>query len=617
MHQQRATRDRHSDTAFGPTAATGRSDGGARRARVKSISHPARENGRPGAGLIESERLFQKAFERAVIGIAHVSPEGRFLRFNRRLCDLLGYDRAELAALTFRDVTHPDDLDPCGAYFQRLLAGELDEYALEKRYIRKDGTPVWAHVAVSLVRTPAGEPDFTITMVQDITTRKRLEQERERLLERERAARAQAEASEARAAERAEQLRAILETMADGVVVLGQDGRHLQTNRAYRELLAAGGAPPVDVASPGGRCPLLDVRDPATGEPLPCERVPARRALRGEVVAGPGVDVRARALDGRELDVNASAAPLHDGDGRVVGAVMVLRDVTERNRLAREREAARADELAAREVSRRMEEFVAVAAHDLRTPLTATLGFLALAERQFQRLASVGREEGPGLVPRVESARHYLGEAGRGAERLAHLVEVLFDTSAIRAGRLELRRAACDLAALVGARVAEQRVAAPGRTIRLHAPSADGAPVPPVPVEADADRIGQALTNYLTNALKYSPPDRPVDVSVEARIERGEESGEREGWARVAVRDRGPGLPEAERGRVWEPFHRAPGVAGAVQGEGGAREGSLGLGLYICKAIVEAHGGQVGVESAAGEGSTFWFSLPLAHAAAA
>jgi len=85
----------------------------------------------------------------------------------------------------------------------------------------------------------------------------------------------------------------------------------------------------------------------------------------------------------------------------------------------------------------------------------------------------------------------------------------------------------------------------------------------------------------------------------------------------VAVRDRGPGLPEAEKERVWEPFHRAQGIAAQGGKQSGVHVGSLGLGLHICKAIVEAHGGRVGVESAVGEGSTFWFTLPLAQAAGA
>jgi signal transduction histidine kinase len=110
---------------------------------------------------------------------------------------------------------------------------------------------------------------------------------------------------------------------------------------------------------------------------------------------------------------------------------------------------------------------------------------------------------------------------------------------------------------------------------------------------ADADRIGQVVANYVTNALKYSPPDQPVDVSVAVR----------RAQACVAVRDAGPGIPKADRAQVWELFQRGSGVT--PQG------GSLGLGLYISRAIVEAHGGQVGVKSAVGKGSTFWFTLPL------
>ncbi len=160
-----------------------------------------------------------------------------------------------------------------------------------------------------------------------------------------------------------------------------------------------------------------------------------------------------------------------------------------------------------------------------------------------------------------------------------------------------LHLAPCDLAALVGEQVAAQRVAAAHRTIRLHAPAA-GRHIPVIPVAADADRIGQVVTNYLTNALKYAPPDQPVDVWVAARGSR----------ARVAVCDRGPGIPAAERARVWELFHRVPGATAQDRTQGG----SLGLGLHICKAIITAHGGRVGVESAVGEGSLFWFTLPLA-----
>ena len=409
------------------------------------------------------------------------------------------------------------------------------------------------------------------------------------------AALALAEASEAHAAERAENLHTILETMADGVIVYDRRCHPLQINRAYRELLALDHAPAGYESLPAReRLHLLDMRDATTGAPLPFDKSPAGRALKGgEVVTGQRADVRLRAFDGRELEVTISAAPLRDREGHIVGAVCVLHDQTERNRLAREQEAARADELAAREAGRRLEEFLAIAAHDLRTPLGAVVGFLDLAERQTTRLATAGQQEWPAFARQVAGVRDRLEDASQGVERVVRLLARLFDTATIRAGMLELRRAPCDLVALVHEQVAGLRIAAPERTIRLHLPASGEHIV----VEADADRIGQVVANYLTNALKYSPPDRPVEVRVAAHG----------GRARVIVCDQGPGIPAAERARVWELFHRVPGAAP----QRGTQGGSLGLGLHIAQAIITAHGGRVGVKSAVGAGSTFWFTLPL------
>ena len=131
--------------------------------------------------LRESEERFRGTFEQAAVGIAHVAPDGRWLRVNRRLCDIVGYTEQELWTRTFQDLTHPDDLDRDLSYVRDMLDGKLQTYSMEKRYFRKDGSIAWGDLTVSLVREPSGQPKYFISVVQDIGARKQAESERERL----------------------------------------------------------------------------------------------------------------------------------------------------------------------------------------------------------------------------------------------------------------------------------------------------------------------------------------------------------------------------------------------------------------------------------------------------
>ncbi|ACB36321.1 PAS/PAC sensor hybrid histidine kinase [Leptothrix cholodnii SP-6] len=128
--------------------------------------------------LTESERRFQAAFEQAAVGIALVGPDGRWLRVNRKLCEIVGYGADELLARTFQDITHPDDLRTDLDQVGRLLRGEISTYTLEKRYVRKDGSLLWIQLTVSLVRRIDGEPDHFISVVENIQARKAAEEER-------------------------------------------------------------------------------------------------------------------------------------------------------------------------------------------------------------------------------------------------------------------------------------------------------------------------------------------------------------------------------------------------------------------------------------------------------
>lgn len=271
-------------------------------------------------------------------------------------------------------------------------------------------------------------------------------------------------------------------------------------------------------------------------------------------------------------------------DIALTGAVaQLLSLVFERERLLRERSEAQATELALRTANRRMEEFLGMVSHELKTPLTSIQGNTQLAIRQLRN----NMQQFERIIGLYESAEQQ-------SRRLNRLVDDLLDVSRSQAGHLELISGPCDLREIVHEALQEQQKMWPGRRIELEMNEEVA-----LPLDADADRIAQVIANYLINALKYSDPDRPVFVSV-----RREEQ-----QVYLAVRDQGPGLPLEEQERIWWRFHRVPGIE--VRSSSHTSQSGLGLGLYITRTIIEDQHGEVGVQSAPGAGSTFWFRLPL------
>jgi PAS domain S-box-containing protein len=272
--------------------------------------------------------------------------------------------------------------------------------------------------------------------------------------------------------------------------------------------------------------------------------------------------------DGSRLPVLAAATLLDQERDLALGVILDMSD----------RKAA----------ERRKQEFLSMVSHELRTPLTSIMGFIDLALLYSELFPRPLSPEAEKLLGKMEAG---LKRAMRQVEIETRLVEELLEVSRLELHKFEMSVQPENLVTIVQETVANQQQAARTRQIELVLP-----PEEVVPVLADAGRIGQALTNYLTNALKYAPLDQVVLVHlvVEARS------------ARVSVRDQGPGLTPEQQQRVWERFYQvaAPGHQGP--------DGGLGLGLAIARAIVEQHQGQVGVQSAPGRGSTFWFSLPLA-----
>jgi signal transduction histidine kinase len=262
--------------------------------------------------------------------------------------------------------------------------------------------------------------------------------------------------------------------------------------------------------------------------------------------------------------------------------------VIEREHLLHERAQAQAEALTHQEAKRQMEMFLGIASHELKTPLTSLLLGLEGAQRHLARVPIPAEGAEGNALRTLQDDLLLAFQQGR---RLERLVKELLDSSRIEAGRLELYLARTDLIALVREAVEEQRRLTPERILHLQA-----FPEQEVLVVVDKERVKQVLSNYLSNALKYSPEDRPVEVGLQVEGQQ----------ARVWVRDEGPGISPALLARVWERFYRAPGIE-VLSGSGVG----LGLGLYLSRTLIEQQHGQVGVESTPGHGTRFWFTLPL------
>ena len=351
---------------------------------------------------------------------------------------------------------------------------------------------------------------------------------------------------------RAAELDAAIGAIGHGLIIYGPQGEIVRMNGAARRILGVG--PEWARLPPEERLRLTDLRTPR-GEPVPPTEFASERALRGEHVTGYRVSIRRP--DGQRRELLANASPIRGEQGRILGAVLDFDDITALIRLQEQRE-----------------DILRAVSHDLRNPLAGILGQAQLCER---RLAKAGLERERANAQAIIAA----------AQRMNALIQDLVDMARSETGQLRLRRQPVDLASF-----------AAGLKERL-APSLDMArvelriPEHLPPVWADPDRLERILTNLLSNALKYSTPGTPVVVS----------ASERDGEVVVSVTDRGPGIAPEDLERLFQRYTRAR----------AGREG-VGLGLYITRQLVEAHGGRVWAESQVGVGSTFSFSLPSARA---
>lgn len=407
----------------------------------------------------------------------------------------------------------------------------------------KSGNLWYSFLSITRIVDEGGSVVAYVGIARDITQRKALEHQLRQNLAEIQSARELAQAQATR-------LTALLDSVGEAIVMVDTLGMCVVANHQVGGML---GIPAEQLVGKSvHELHALAVR--TLGMPaFPWQPAPD---------GGPPIELETNVIQTREERprvFHEFAAPVTDGEGRVLGRIYVYRDITKET-----------------ELDRMKTEFIATVSHELRTPMTSIKGALGLV------LGGAAGELPP-------EARELLTIARNNTDRLIRLINDILDISRIEAGKLEIRRAPLSPAEVVRRAVQEMTAFARQRSIVLTAEVPEGLPR----VMADADRLHQVLDNLLSNAVKFSPEGSEVRIRAEA-------AGD---MVRFDVIDRGPGIPPDQIEAIFERFYRIDNAASR-------RTGGTGLGLTICKAIVEEHGGRIWVESKVGEGSTFSFTIP-------
>jgi two-component system phosphate regulon sensor histidine kinase PhoR len=349
---------------------------------------------------------------------------------------------------------------------------------------------------------------------------------------------------------------AILDSMAEGVAVVGADERVVFSNAAFAQILGLGESEP----SAGRGLMLVELVRQSELLVLVKKALAERRRVESDVTVG---TLRPRTFAVTAAPVEATKADTVEGKANreTLGAVLVLHDISELRRLERVRR-----------------DFVANVSHEFKTPLTAIRGF---AETLLG-----------GALDDAEHRAHFVEIIREHAARLAHLTDDLLRLSKMEAGQLALEFKPVDAAELLVSCLDTAKFGAEQKKveIELHCPAKMPA------VRGDAERLRDVIQNLLDNAVQYTPAGGRIVVSANAK----------NGDVVFDVSDNGIGIPQADLGRIFERFYR-------VDDARSREAGGTGLGLAIAKHIVEAHAGKIWVESTVGEGSSFHFSIPIAN----
>lgn len=531
--------------------------------------------------LIESEERFRVMFNQAAIGIGLISLNGEFLQVNPALCQITGYSPKELRQKRFQDLSHPDDLQAYLGKNARLMAGEIKDYSMSKRYLHKNGSIIWVDINISTVLDSTGQPKYNVVIIDDISERRRSEQAQMFLVEASTllAGSLEWETTLSNLAQLA------IPTLADGCFVdIFEESMSLRllgvacSDPHKKELLEE-----IHRRYPPEHKPNHPIlqrlnQGKATFEPQVSEQMLQETAQSEEHL---------QMLKALEIS-SIMVIPLRSR-GQLFGCVSFMRMET-RNRYNRA-DLALAEEVAgraasaldnarlyreAREANRLKDEFLAVLSHELRTPLNAILGWTQLLQTRKFNETTIQRA---------------LETIDRNARTQAQLIEDLLDVSRIITGKLLLKPQWVQAQSLISQIIDTLRLAAEAKSIIVELASDPAIDL----MWVDPERFRQIIWNLLSNAIKFTATGGQIAIHLH-------QVGS---FAEISITDTGIGIKSEFLPFVFDRFRQADGTTTRSYG-------GLGLGLAIVRHLVESHGGSASVFSEGeGKGSTFKVRFPF------
>lgn len=453
-----------------------------------------------------SEERFRTIFEEAPVGMAVVGLDQHFEQVNARLTQMVGYSEQELTQMKPADIAHDECAESGELLVQQLINGEISRCAVENRYIRKDKEVLWITRTTCVIRDAAGAPRYYLTMMEDITERKRAQEDlrlQKTLLE------SQSEAS------------------IEGILVVSTEGKMLSFNRRFVEMW---GITEQVVASRSDGAALQYVLSQMADPEAFIAKVGYLYEHRDE-------ESRDEILlkDGKVFD--GYSAPVKGKDGSYYGRIWFFRDISDRKRSEQALQQAK-DE--AERANRAKSEFLSRMSHELRTPLNAILGFAQLLERQKPTDVQRGR----------------LGHILTAGRHLLDLINEVLDISRIESGGLQVSLEPVCVADALHEALDLMRPIATQRGIEFIAPSElDSA----LHLLADRQRFKQVLLNLLTNAINYNSANGSVTLHCAENAS---------GHVQIRICDTGIGIPNEKLTRLFVPFDRLGAEQSGVQGTG-------------------------------------------------